>query len=64
MFPDWPAYGKMYKFKEWKEKINISIVEETYKIKVSLKKVLEWEDAEKAIQYLNEHGLSIKEALK
>lgn len=56
--------GKIYKFKEWKEDLNIPIIEECYKIKVSLQKVLEWEDAEKAIQYLNEHGLSINEVLK
>jgi len=56
--------GKAYRFKEWEKDLNIPIIEECHKIKVSLQKVLEWEDAEKAIQYLNEHGLSIKGTLK
>jgi len=50
--------------KEWKEEINIPIYCNTTQIKVPLKKVFEWENAEEAIQYLNEHGLSISGALK
>ena len=51
------------KFKEWKDKINIPIIEENKKITVSLNKVLDWYNAEEAIQYLNEHGLSINGAI-
>lgn len=47
------------KFREWKDKINIPIIEENKKITVSLNKVLDWHNAEEAIQYLKEHGLSI-----
>ena len=54
----------IYKAKEWKEEINIPIYCNTTQIKVPLKKVFEWENAEEAIQYLNEHGLSISGALK
>lgn len=56
--------GKAYKFKEWEDDLNIPIIEECHKIKVSLQKIFDWEDSEKAIQYLNEHGLSINGALK
>ena len=56
--------GKMYKFKEWETDLNIPIIEECHKIKVSLQEIFDWKDSEEAIQYLNEHGLVIKGTLK
>ena len=46
--------------KEWKTPLNITV---TYKyierLGVSIDYVLKWHDIDKAIQYLNEHGLKI-----
>lgn len=63
IFEDRHGIGEVWKFKEWEKNLNILIIEECYKINVSLQQVLDWHDAEKAIQYLKEHGLSINGAI-
>jgi len=46
--------------KEWKTPLNITIKHEyKKKLGVSIDYVLKWYDVDKAIQYLNEHGLKI-----
>lgn len=55
-------YADFFTVKEWKNKILDLKVEITHsKINYSIQQVLEWHDAEQAIQYLNERGLSIKQ---
>ncbi len=45
--------------KEWKTPLNITVKHEYKKRFVSIDYVLKWYDVDKAIQYLNEHGLKI-----
>lgn len=45
--------------KEWKTPLNITIKSSTRKKNMSIAEVLKWHDADKAIQYLKEKGLTI-----
>ena len=45
--------------KEWKTPLNITIKSSTRKRNMSIAEVLKWHDADKAIQYLKEKGLTI-----
>jgi hypothetical protein len=45
--------------KEWKAPLNITIKSSTRKRNMSIAEVLKWHDADKAIQYLKEKGLTI-----
>jgi len=50
--------------KEWKTKdLNIVIKFSTKKATVSLSEILKWHDSDKAIQYLKERGLDIKQLI-
>jgi len=45
--------------KEWKAPLNVTIKSSTRKRNMSIAEVLKWHDADKAIQYLKEKGLTI-----
>ncbi len=45
--------------KEWKAPLNVTIKSSTRKRNMSIAEVLKWHDANKAIQYLKEKGLTI-----
>ena len=55
-----PGFKDRRDVKEWKEELNIRIKISYRKYTPSIEDVLEWHNAEDAIKYLKEKGLSIK----